>query len=238
MAVKMEILVIEDEKRAAELIKKGLEEQGFAVQVAYDGLTGKNLALSNPFDLLVIDILLPGLSGLEVCKQVRSLRPQLPMIMLTALGTTDDKVEGFDAGANDYLVKPFDFRELHARIRALILRGKPNPAEPPNAVLKYADLELNQQEKSAKRGHKEIELTPREFKLLEYMIRHAERVLSRTELAENVWNTPNTRTNFIDVYINYLRKKIDSDFPNKLIHTRSGTGFILKEKPATNENPL
>jgi DNA-binding response OmpR family regulator len=234
----MEILVIEDEKRAAQLIKKGLEEQGFEVQVVYDGLSGKNLALSHSFDLLVIDILLPGLSGLEVCKQVRSLRPQLPIIMLTALGTTDDKVEGFDAGANDYLVKPFDFRELYARIRALIQRGKPNPAEPQNMVLKYADLELNQKEKFAKRGDKEIELTPREFKLLEYMIRHAEKVLSRAELAENVWNTQNTRTNFIDVYMNYLRKKIDSDFPNKLIHTRSGTGFILKVKPPANENSL
>jgi two-component system copper resistance phosphate regulon response regulator CusR len=234
----MEILVIEDEKRAAQLIKKGLEEQGFDVQVAYDGPSGKNLALSHSFDLLVIDILLPNLSGLEVCKQIRSLQPQLPIIMLTALGTTDDKVEGFDAGANDYLVKPFDFRELYVRIRALIHRGKPNPAQPQNPVLKYADLELNQKEKSAKRGHKEIELTPREFKLLEYMIRHAERVLSRMELAENVWNTQNTRTNFIDVYMNYLRKKIDSDFPNKLIHTRSGTGFILKEKSPANENSL
>jgi two-component system copper resistance phosphate regulon response regulator CusR len=234
----MEILVIEDEKRAAQLIKKGLEEQGFDVQVTYDGLSGKNLALSHSFDLLVIDILLPGLSGLDVCKQVRSLRPQLPIIMLTALGTTDDKVEGFDAGANDYLVKPFDFRELYARIRALIQRGKPNPAEPPNPVLKYADLELNQKEKSAKRGHKEIELTPREFKLLEYMLLHAEKVLSRAELAQNVWNTQNTRTNFIDVYMNYLRKKIDSEFPNKLIHTRSGTGFILKEKTSTHENSL
>jgi len=232
----MEILVIEDEKRGAQLLKNGLEEQGFEVQVAHDGLSGKNLALSHSFDLLVIDILLPGLSGLEVCKQVRSLRPQLPIIMLTALGTTDDKVEGFDAGANDYLVKPFDFRELYARIRALIQRSKPNPTEPKNVILRYADLELNQKGKSAKRGHKEIELTPKEFKLLEYLILHAEEVLSRTELAENVWNTPNTTTNFIDVYINYLRKKIDSDFPNKLIHTRSGAGFILKEKPSTNEN--
>src|ERR1700722_7114458 len=158
----MRILVIEDEERVALPVKRGLDELGYTTTVAADGTTGMRMALSGSFDLVITDILLPGINGIEVCRSIRRELPDIPIIMLTALGTTDDKVEGFDAGANDYLVKPFDFRELHARIRALILRGKPNPAKPPNAILKYADLELDQKEKSAKRGHKEIELTPRE----------------------------------------------------------------------------
>ncbi len=225
----MHILVIEDEQRVAEMIRKGLEEQGFRITLAYDGEMGKKLALNSAFDLIIMDIILPKINGLDLCKQVRSALPHCPIIMLTALGTTDDKVEGFDAGANDYLVKPFDFRELHARIRALVKRHQAGSNTfSQGFVLRFADLEMNLQTKIVKREAVVINLTPKEFRLLEYMMKNPERVLSRTEIAENVWDTFDSGTNFIDVYINYLRKKIDRDFPTKLIHTRSGMGFIFK----------
>ncbi|MEA9414844.1 response regulator transcription factor [Flavobacterium sp. PL02] len=224
----MNILVIEDNQRVAELILRGLEEHGFIPTIAYDGRSGKKLALSNQYDLIITDIILPKLDGLDLCKEIRLVKPDLPIIMLTALGTTDDKVEGFDAGADDYLTKPFEMRELLVRIRALLKRSN-NNINNTGFILKYADLEMNLQTKSIKRNETEINLTPKEFKLLEYMLQNSERVLSRTEIAEKVWDTHfDTGTNFIDVYINYLRKKIDKDFDKKLIHTRSGMGFILK----------
>ena len=222
------ILLIEDEERIAELIKKSLEEQSYRVTVAWDGVTGKKLAMASDFDLIITDIILPGLNGIELCKQIRALKSGVPIIMLTALGTTDDKVDGLDAGADDYLVKPFDFRELLVRIRALMNRSNGNTVIQPN-TLKYADLELNNQTKTVSRSGKTISLTPKELKLLEYMMQNRERVLSRVEIAEKVWDTHfDTGTNFIDVYINYLRKKIDKDFDTKLIHTKSGLGFIFK----------
>lgn len=225
----MKILIIEDDQRVSELIKRGLEEQGYSTDVAFDGQVGRDLALTNHYDLLITDIILPGISGLNLCKEIRLEKPDMPIIMLTALGTTDDKVEGFDAGANDYLVKPFDFRELQVRIRELLKRA--NNAKVSVFVLKYANLELNNQTKIVKRSGVGISLTPKEFKLLEYMMQNSERVLSRTEIAEKVWDTHfDTGTNFIDVYINYLRKKIDKDFTNKLIHTKPGMGFIFKEE--------
>jgi DNA-binding response OmpR family regulator len=224
----LQILLIEDEKRIAELIKRGLEEQGFPVTVAFDGSTGKKLAVTIQYDLIITDIILPGINGIDLCKEIRSVKPDIPIIMLTAMGTTDDKVEGFDAGADDYLVKPFDLRELHVRIRALLKRNN-NKTNSRGFLIKYADIELNVYTKIVKRGNKEIKLTPKEFKLLEYMIQNTERVLSRVEIAENVWETTfDTGTNFIDVYINYLRKKIDKDFSVKLIHTKPGLGFIFK----------
>ncbi len=230
----MQILIIEDDVRVAELIQRGLEEQGFNTTIAYDGLSGKKLVLQNDYDLIITDIILPKIDGLDLCKQIRESKPDLPIIMLTALGTTDDKVEGFDAGADDYLVKPFEIRELLVRIRALLKRNKKNVNHIGN-VLKYADLEMNLHTKSVKRNGVEINLTPKEFNLLEYMLHNTERVLSRVEIAEKVWNTHfDTGTNFIDVYINYLRKKVDKDFKKKLIHTKSGMGFILKEQ--SNEN--
>lgn len=211
------------------MIKKGLEEQGFLISLAYDGEMGKKLALSQSFDLIIMDLILPKINGLDLCKQIRSVLPDCPIIMLTALGTTDDKVEGFDAGANDYLVKPFDFRELHARIRALIKRNQANTnTYSQGFLLRFADLEMNLQTKIVKRNQVVISLTPKEFRLLEYMMKNPERVLSRTEIAEKVWDTFDSGTNFIDVYINYLRKKIDKNFPTKLIHTRSGMGFIFE----------
>ena len=224
----MHILVIEDEQRVAEMIRKGLEEQGFRITLAYDGEMGKKLALNSSFDLIIMDIILPKINGLDLCKQIRSVLPDCPIIMLTALGTTDDKVEGFDAGANDYLVKPFDFRELHARIRALIKRNQAGNTFNQGFLLRFADMEMNLQTKIVKREDVVIDLTPKEFRLLEYMMKNPERVLSRTEIAEKVWDTFDSGTNFIDVYINYLRKKIDKNFPTKLIHTRSGMGFIFK----------
>ncbi len=225
----LQVLLIEDEQRIAELIKRGLQEQGFNVMVAYDGETGKKLALNNHYDIIITDIVLPVISGIDLCKEVRLQKPNIPIIMLTALGTTNDKVEGFDAGADDYLVKPFDLRELHVRIRALLKRSNSN-VNAKGFILKYADLELNLHTKIVKRHNTEISLTPKELKLLEYMLQNTERVLSRTEIAENVWETTfDTGTNFIDVYINYLRKKIDRDFNVKLIHTKPGLGFIFKK---------
>lgn len=223
----LKILIVEDEERIASLVKQGLEEQGHTAMVAYDGLSGKKLALQHDYDLVISDIILPHLTGLELCRDIRLANPDMPIILLTALGTTDDKVEGFDAGADDYLVKPFDFRELLVRIRAVMNRKIGNHVLQ-SGILKYADLELNNQTKTVSRSGKTISLTPKELKLLEYMMQNCERVLSRTEIAEKVWDTHfDTGTNFIDVYINYLRKKIDKDFNDKLIHTKQGLGFIF-----------
>ncbi|MFN4146966.1 MAG: response regulator transcription factor [Runella sp.] len=224
----MKILIIEDDQRVAELLKRGLEEQEFDIEVAYDGLLAKKLVLQKDYDLVITDIVLPQLDGLSFCKEIRQYKPDLPIIMLTALGTTDDKVEGFDAGADDYLVKPFEMRELVVRIRALIKRHQRKSTLTGN-LLKYADLEMNLHTKTVKRNDHEIPLTPKEFSLLEYMLQNPERVLTRVEIAEKVWNMHyDTGTNFIDVYINYLRKKIDKAFDQKLIHTKAGMGFILK----------
>lgn len=227
----MRILVIEDEDRVATLIKKGLEEMGFSVTIAAEGLIGKKLALSELFDLVITDILLPDTSGIEICKYIRQELQDIPIIMLTALGTTDDKVDGFDAGANDYLVKPFDFRELYVRIRELLKRV-PAGGAARKIILKAGDLEMNLRTGIVQRNNKEINLTRKEFRLLEYMMNNQGRILSRTEIAEKVWETSfDTGTNFIDVYINYLRKKIDKDQDIKLIQTRPGIGFIFKEQP-------
>jgi two-component system copper resistance phosphate regulon response regulator CusR len=224
----MKILIIEDDQRIAELIQRALEEQGFAPTLAYDGLSGKKLALQNNYDLIITDIILPKMDGIDLCRQIRDSKPDIPIIMLTALGSTDDKVEGFDAGADDYLVKPFEMRELLVRIRALLKRNAKS-ANSTGFILRFADLEMNLYTKIVKRSEQEINLTPKEFKLLEYMMQNPDRVLSRIEIAEKVWETHfDTGTNFIDVYINYLRKKIDRDFDKKLIHTKSGMGFILK----------
>lgn len=224
----IKILVVEDEPRVAELLKIGLEESGYDVRVAFDGEIGLRIVKSELFDLVISDIILPKMNGFDLCKEVRALYGEIPILMLTALGTTDDKLDGFDAGADDYMVKPFDFRELDARIKVLLKRKGINTAQPLLKELSYCDLSMNLITKSVFRAGAEIKLTPKEFNLLEYMLRNAGRVLTRIEIAENVWNTHfDTGTNFIDVYINYLRKKVDRNFEIKLIHTKLGMGFIL-----------
>ncbi len=223
----MQILIIEDDLRVSELMQRALAEQGLNAAIAYDGYMGLKLAQQKDYDLIITDVILPKINGIDLCRQLRQTKPDTPIIMLTALGTTDDKVEGFDAGADDYLVKPFEMRELIVRIRALLKRNS-GSVNKTAFVLRYADLEMNLHTKRVKRGDKEISLTPKEFKLLEYMMRNPERVLSRVEIADKVWETHfDTGTNFMNVYINYLRKKVDREFEQKLIHTKSGMGFIL-----------
>lgn len=223
----MKILVVEDEARTVQLIKQGLEEQGWNVDVAYDGNMGYQLAARNAYILIISDIILPGISGLDLCKQLRATGVLTPILLLTALGTTDDKITGLDAGADDYLAKPFEFRELMARVRALTRRNT-GSLQTEN-TLKIADLELNLDTKSVTRGEKEITLTAKEFGLLEYFMRNQTRVISKAELAEKIWDvTFDTGTNVIEVYVNFLRKKIDKDFDQKLLHTQIGLGYVLK----------
>ncbi|MFN4298467.1 MAG: response regulator transcription factor [Thermaurantimonas sp.] len=226
MNLKPLILIVEDDDRLMQVLAKHLREYDFEVAMAYDGQSAVKLFQQSNFDLVITDVMLPRLSGIEVSRAIRQMSPAVPILMLTALGTTDDKLEGFDAGADDYLVKPFEIRELVARIKALLKRSRAHVGV--SEVLKYADLEMNVRTKKVMRANKPLQLTPKEFNLLEYMLRNPERVLSRGEIAEKVWNTRfDTGTNFIDVYIAYLRKKVDRDFDQKLIHTRPGVGFIL-----------
>ena len=223
------ILIIEDEKRVADLLKAGLEENGYQTMVAYDGAMGLRLFQSFSFQLVISDIILPKLDGFELCKEIRKINEEIPILMLTALGSTDDKLEGFDAGADDYMVKPFDFRELIARVKVLLKRST-EPVVVSPKQLTYADLSIDLDLMEVKRNGIPIKLSPKEYNLLVYMTTNAGRVISRVEIAEKVWNTHfDTGTNFIDVYINYLRKKIDKDFEPKLIHTKPGVGFILTD---------
>ena len=224
----MRIQLIEDEPKVSAFIKQGLEEHHHEVEVAFDGQMGARLAIHQPYDLIILDLIIPYINGLEVCKKVRESGKLIPILMLTALGDTSDKVAGFDAGADDYLVKPFEFAELLARIKALSKRAS-RTSETSNSI-KVADLVLNLDEKIAVRGDKRIELTAKEFGLLEYLIRNKGRVVSRAAIAEKVWDINfDTGTNVVDVYVNILRKKIDKDFNKKLIHTRIGLGYILQE---------
>lgn len=221
------ILVIEDEKRVADLLKIGLEENGYQVMVAYDGEMGLRLFRTNAFELIISDIILPKRNGFELCQEIRKADEQIPILMLTALGTADDKLEGFDVGADDYMVKPFDFRELLARVKALLKRRAVTNVEVVKE-LAYADLTINFERQEVTRNGVPIKLSPKEYNLLAYLVENAERVVSRVEIAEKVWNTHfDSGTNFIDVYINYLRKKMDKNFEVKLIHTKPGVGFIL-----------
>jgi two-component system copper resistance phosphate regulon response regulator CusR len=226
----IKILLVEDEKKIAESLKKGLSEQHYHIEVAYDGIIGKKLFESYPFDMIILDINLPGMNGYDLCREIRKKSEQIPVIMLTALSATDDKIEGFDAGADDYIVKPFDFKELLVRIRALLKRIY--QTVPTGNMLKVADLVMNLDSKEVTRADVPISLTTKEFQLLEYLVRNKNRVVSRADIALNVWDIDfDTKTNVIDVYVNFLRKKVDKEFDAKLIHTQVGMGYILKEIP-------
>jgi len=219
------LLVVEDEKKVADFIRRGLEEEGYTVDVAPDGREGLNLALSREPELLILDINLPKIDGLEVLRRLRERGFSSPVLLLTVRATIEDKVLGLDTGADDYLAKPFAFEELIARVRALLRRRK--EAEP--SVLQVADLTLDPATRTVRRGNERIELTAKEFTLLNYLMRNTGRVLSRTGIADNVWGYYfDTSTNVIDVYINYLRNKIDAGKEPKLIHTVRGVGYVLK----------
>ncbi|GAB3503966.1 response regulator transcription factor [Spirosoma knui] len=223
----MKILIIEDEVKTVQSIRQGLEEHQWEVDVAYDGTMGFQLATRSSYALIISDIILPGIHGLELCRKLREAGVSTPILLLTALGTTDDKIVGLDAGADDYLAKPFEFGELMARVRALTRRN--SSVTLTANLLKIADLELDPYTKKVVRAGKEISLTAKEFQLLEYFLRHQGRVISKVELAEKLWDlTFDTGTNVIEVYINFLRKKIDKDFEPKLLHTQIGMGYVVK----------
>ena len=222
-------LIVEDEEKVASFIKKGLFTQGYNSEIASTGHEALALFESHKVDLVILDIGLPDMSGLEVCEQIRRTNAQIPVLMLTALGSVSDKLSGFEVGTDDYLVKPFDFMELLVRIKALLKRTNENM--PSDDILKVADLELNLHQKVAIRAGKVIALTAKEFSLLEYLMRNRGRVVSKLDIAENVWDIDfDTGTNFIEVYVNYLRNKIDKGFNDKLIHTIFGMGYTLKSK--------
>ena len=221
----MRLLVVEDERKVAAFVKKGLEEEGYIVDVASNGSDGLRFALEREYQAIVLDINLPGLDGLTVLRKLRERSTHIPVLLLTVRATIEDKVLGLDQGADDYLVKPFSFRELLARIRALARRG----TEKDSIQLRISDLVLDPISRSARRGNQWIDLTTKEYNLLAYFMRNQGRVLSRTLIAENVWGYDfDTETNVIDVYVNYLRKKVDTDPESKLIHTVRGVGYVMK----------
>ena len=223
----MRILVIEDEVKIAQFIKRGLKEEGYAVDVANDGEQGHFMLSSNEYDAIILDLMLPKIDGLTLCRTLRKDGCQTPIIMLTAKDTVKDKVKGLDSGADDYLTKPFAFEELLARVRVL-LRKKDSRVQ---TQLKVDDLNLDLLTHKVTRGDREIDLTVNEYALLEYMMRNAGNIVTRTMISEHVWDINfDTFTNVIDVYINYLRNKIDSSFPDKMIHTVRGKGYLLKKQ--------
>jgi DNA-binding response OmpR family regulator len=224
----MRILIVEDEPKVATFIKKGLEENNYEAETTYDGLLAEKLARENDYNLYILDLIIPGIGGLELCKRLKKQNANIPVLMLTALGTTDDKIIGFDAGADDYLVKPFEFRELLARVKVLVKKSG-IPDMQVNKLV-HEDLELDLDRKQARRGNKNIELTAKEFTLLEYFMRNKGRVLSRNDIAEKVWDVSfDFGSNIVDVYVNFLRKKIDKGFDNRLIHTKVGFGYVFGE---------
>jgi heavy metal response regulator len=223
----MRILVVEDEKKVARFIQQGLEEEHHTVDVAHDGEAGLAMAEAQRYDVIILDVMLPGKSGIDVTRELRVRKRDTPILMLTAKAATEDKVAGLDSGADDYLTKPFAFAELLARVRSLLRRG----TQEKSTVLALADLELDTVTHKARRGTRAIDLTTKEYALLEFFLRNKERVLSRTIIAEHIWDYHfDTGTNLIDVYINHLRNKVDTGFDRKLIHTVRGVGYVLKEE--------
>lgn len=226
----MRILIVEDELKLATSLKRGLDEYGFQASVALDGASAKKALELGEINLVILDINLPDINGYDLCRYIHERNSHIPIIILTALGTIENKLTGFDAGADDYLVKPFEFSELLARIQVSRKRTQQSSTSAAHSQLSIADLVLDLREKTVSRAGRPVNVTPREIALLEYFLRNQGTVLTRNEIAENVWDIPfDTGTNLIDVYINTLRKKIDKDFTTKLIHTRKGIGYIMKE---------
>ncbi len=224
----MRILLVDDDQQLASFVRMGLEDQQMKVTVAYDGKMGERIATSREFDVIVLDVMLPGINGFELCKKIRHQNVRTPVILLTSLDSTDDKVTGLDTGADDYISKPFEFPELLARIRALHRRARQEVVDP---VLRIADLKVDTSGKKIWRGRKEITLTATEYRILELLALHPGKVFERTEIAQEIWGFSfNTGTNVIDVHISSIRRKMDRDFTPKLIHTVPGFGYLLQEK--------
>ncbi|MDF7815959.1 response regulator transcription factor [Runella sp. MFBS21] len=222
----MKILLVEDEERLASFIRKGISAEGYEVTVAYDGRTGLSLFRKDIYDIIILDVNLPQLNGFELCRLIRSENEEVPVLMLTALDSMADKSDGFNAGADDYLAKPFEFQELLLRLRALTRRNGFKQKQ----ILRLADLELNLDTKTVTRAGKRIDLTTREYSLMEYLMLNKGKTISRVDISERVWSLNfDSNTNVIDVYISYLRKKIDKDFSPKLLHTIVGMGYVLRE---------
>ena len=225
----MKILLVEDDPKISTFIKIGLESNNYTVDTAYDGTMGQRLATSKCYEVIILDVVIPGISGFQLCKNIRQNNILTPVIMLTSLDSVDDKLTGFDCGADDYLIKPFSFRELLARIKALSRRNRDAFVNP---VLQILDLELDSISRKVKRAGREIKLTPTEYKILELLMNNKGKVFERIDMAEKIWGVSfNTGTNVIDVHINSLRKKIDKDFSQKLIQTKIGFGYVLSEEP-------
>lgn len=225
----MKILIVEDEPNVVSVLKRGLNNEGFELSVAPDGFVALEMIGAHTFSLIILDIMLPGINGLDLCKQIKKNHPQTPIIMLTALGSTENIVTGLDNGADDYMVKPFKIAELSARIRTLLRRyaGLQQTEE----LIAIGNLEINISAKTVTRGGQEITLTATEYRLLQFFARNKNKTLSRIDILENVWDINfNMGTNVVDVYVNYLRKKIDKGFDTNLIHTVVGLGYMLKEK--------
>lgn len=221
----MRILVLEDEKKLANFIRRALKEDGHAVDVCHDGNEGAHLATTAPYDAVVLDLLLPGRDGLAVLRELREKRKTTPVLILTARDTVKDRVRGLDEGADDYMTKPFSLDELRARVRALLRRGSSGAA----TVLRFADLQMDLLQRTAKRGEREIELTPREFSLLEFFLRNADRAVTRSSIAEHVWDYNfEWNSNVVDVFVNNLRKKLEAEDEARLIHTVRGVGYALR----------
>ncbi|MES1221803.1 MAG: response regulator transcription factor [Bacteroidota bacterium] len=224
------ILIIEDEQKIADTLKYGLIENDYSAETAYTGKAALQLFSSNFYQLIILDINLPDINGFEVCRTIRLANEQVPIIMLTALNSINHKLEGYETGADDYIAKPFEFKELLMKIKVLVKRTNLQEKSALNNVLKAGDLEMNLDSKSVTRNNKVISLTAKEFQLLEYLLKNRNRVLSRADIAVNVWDIDfDTNTNVIDVYINYLRNKIDKNFQHKLIHTQIGMGYVLRD---------
>lgn len=226
----MKVLLVEDEAKLSQFIKKGFQQESLDVEVASDGLEGKRLAYMHKYEVIILDVNIPHINGFELCTLIRKKDPDVPILMLTALDSIEDKVTGFDSGADDYLVKPFEFKELLMRVKSLTKRIQHFQHAAKIDILQIADLMMDRDSKIVTRGDKKIDLTHREYTLLEYLLLNKGKILSKIDISEKVWDINfDTGTNIIEVYVNYLRKKIDKDFTPKLLHTVVGMGYVIKE---------